>query len=132
MTSYGLYDTLDSTEITRIKNLVYTNFKIKETLNFDNINSEWCTLTATIDNDADNEYIVKSFTVNLSEEYFQHQNYYLTVNYYDLQTGDLTDEYNYDTLQTKEYQLSTGNNTITLNNSTPCYLLKDFKLTVKK
>ena len=132
MTSYGLYETLDSTEITRIKNLVYTNFKIKETLNFDNINSEWCTLTATIDNDADNEYIVKSFTVNLSEEYFQHQNYYLTVNYYDLQTGDLTDEYNYDTLQTKEYQLSTGNNTITLNNSIPCYLLKDFKLTVKK
>ena len=131
MTTYGLYDTITTSEAERVIGLVYDNFKVTETLDFDDIESQWCTLTASIDNDAEDEYIIKSFTITLADQYFQHQNYYITVNYYDLQTGDLTDEYEYDTLKSREFQLASGTNTITLG-TTPCYLQKIFKLTVKK
>lgn len=132
MTEYGLYDTIPSTEEERIKTLLYNNFVLTLPLNFDDgVENDYCTLNFNIENDANDEYIIKSFNVTLDDERFRHQNYYLELKYYDLLTGDITDSYEFDTLQTKEFIITEGDNEIVLNEDTPCYLLKDFKLIVK-
>ena len=132
MTDYGLYDTIPSTEEQRIKTLLYNNFVLTLPLNLeDGVENEYCTLTFDIPNDASEEYIVKSFHARLTDEVFRHQNYYLQLEYYDLNTGDLSDAYEYDTLKIEEFILTEGDNEIVLNEDTPCYLLKDFKLIIK-
>lgn len=132
MTDYGLYDTIPSTEEQRIKTLLYNNFVLTLPLNLEEgVENDYCTLNFDIPNDASEEYIVKSFHVGLTDEVFRHQNCYLQLKYYDLNTGDLSDAYEYDTLKTEEFILTEGDNEIVLNEDTPCYLLKDFKLIIK-
>lgn len=132
MTEYVLYDTIPSEEEERVKRLLFNNFVLSTPLNLEeSVENEYCTLNFDIPNDAAEEYIVKSFNVELSDEVFRQQNYYLELEYYDLNKGDLNEEYEFDTLKKNEFIITRGDNEIILNEDTPCYLLKDFRLIIK-
>lgn len=132
MTDYGLYDTISSVEEQRVKDLVYDNFILRESLNFNDILSEYCDLETNLENDTNDEFITSSFVITLSNEYFLNQNYYILIRYYDLNNGIISNEVSNDLLVEKEVKLETGANTIVLNSNYACFLQKDFDLIIKK
>lgn len=72
--------------------------------------------------------VSEAITIHLSDRFFNNLNYYLQVQYYEL-NPDINDNAE-NPLITYEQQLNTGDNTLTFTKN-PVYLQQDFKLIIK-
>lgn len=70
----------------------------------------------------------EAISINLNNRFFDNLNYYLQVNYYEL-NPDINDSAE-NPLLTKEQELNTGANTLTFTKN-PVYLQQDFKLIIR-
>lgn len=95
------------------------------------LSDEYYTLSIDLGNNiesGDEIIVTESINVNLSDRFFNTLNYYIQVNYYEL-NPDINDNEDNE-LITYEQQLNTGDNTLTFTNY-PIYLQQDFKLIIK-
>lgn len=93
--------------------------------------NKYCTFSIDLaDNIKSGDEIIVSeaITINLSNRFFNTLNYYIQVQYYEL-NPDINDSAE-NPLLTKEQQLNTGNNTLTFTKN-PVYLQQDFKLIIR-
>ncbi len=93
--------------------------------------NKYCTISIDIGRNIESgDEIITSeaITINLSDRFFNNLNYYLQVQYYEL-NPDINDNAS-NPLITKEQQLNTGNNTLTFSKN-PVYLQQDFKLIIR-
>lgn len=93
--------------------------------------NKYCTVSIDLSNNivsGDEIITSEAITINLSDRFFDTLNYYLQVQYYEL-NPDINDNAT-NPLLTKEQQLNTGDNTLTFTKN-PVYLQQDFKLIIK-
>ncbi len=93
--------------------------------------NKYCTISTDLSNNiqsGDEIIVSEAITINLSDRFFNTLNYYLQVQYYEL-NPDINDNAS-NPLITKEQQLNTGNNTLTFTKN-PVYLQQDFKLIIR-
>lgn len=93
--------------------------------------NKYCAVSIDLsDNIVSGDEIIASeaITINLDDRFFDTLNYYLQVQYYEL-NPDINDSAE-NPLITYEMKLETGNNTLTFTKN-PVYLQQDFKLIIK-
>ena len=94
--------------------------------------NKYCTLSIDLSNNitsGDEIIVSEAISINLSDRFFNTLNYYIQVQYYEL-NPDINDSGD-NPLITYEQQLNTGNNTLTFTNY-PIYLQQDFILIIKE
>lgn len=119
----SLYDVLTQNTINTLVYKMIGYIRLNSEINLLNdLSNEYCTLTLDLgDNTIAGEEVIleDDFKITLTDEIFNELNYYLTISYYEL-NPDIDERYD-DILKTKTIELSSGENTITIEDY-PVYL----------
>lgn len=119
----SLYDVLSQNTINTLVCKMIGYIRLNSEIDLLNdISNEYCSLTLDLGDNvvAGDEVILEDdFKITLTDKIFNELNYYLTISYYEL-NPDIDERYN-DILKTKTIELSTGENTIIIDDY-PVYL----------
>ena len=128
MNNTRLFHEVTENELTELKYSINQVLHIIESFNLLEPKLEYCNLIIGLtgaSNEA--EIILKTLNITVNYKYFDENKYYVELQYYKTDKGDLN--LNPDVLETKTYELMNGENTINFNDYV--YLLPYARLIIK-